>query len=166
MSMHYFCYFCLIPDVSCRWCGCFYLTECHVVTFMFTMSLCQYCAYTMFLFPMWDYETLHWLVIQRIKYLTHLFFSQMSLHVFRIRPLSEALGDLYMQFNTLKVELGKLTSKLDSVEGFVDDLKDGRFARPQRPPSVGLRFPLRAQMRTPDRGMIKGPPLRRRSQIP
>ncbi|XP_056263688.1 uncharacterized protein si:dkey-282h22.5 isoform X4 [Pseudoliparis swirei] len=84
----------------------------------------------------------------------------------RIRPLSEALGDLYMQFNTLKVELGKLTSKLDSVEGFVDDLKDGRFARPQRPPSVGLRFPLRAQMRTPDRGMIKGPPLRRRSQIP
>ncbi|TNN71560.1 hypothetical protein EYF80_018246 [Liparis tanakae] len=87
----------------------------------------------------------------------------------RIRPLSEALGDLYMQFNTLKDELRKLTSKLDSVEGFVDDLQDGRFARPQRPqrpPSAGLRSPLRAQMRTPDRGMIKGPPLRRRSQIP
>uniref|UniRef100_A0A8C3G381 Uncharacterized protein n=1 Tax=Cyclopterus lumpus TaxID=8103 RepID=A0A8C3G381_CYCLU len=93
----------------------------------------------------------------------------------RIQPLSEALGDLYRQFNTLKDELGKLASKLDTVEGFVDDLKDGRFARPQRPlqrlpPRSGLRSPLQAQMRAPERGLIKGPPLikarKRRPQIP
>ncbi|XP_068574695.1 uncharacterized protein si:dkey-282h22.5 isoform X2 [Cebidichthys violaceus] len=82
----------------------------------------------------------------------------------RIQPLSDALGDLYTQFNTLKEELGKLTSKLDSVEGFVDDLKDGKYALPQRPvqrlpPTIGLRSPLRAQMRAPDRGTIKRPPL-------
>ncbi|XP_036944510.1 uncharacterized protein si:dkey-282h22.5 [Acanthopagrus latus] len=82
----------------------------------------------------------------------------------RIQPLSDALGDLYRQFNTLKDELGKLTSKFDSVEGFVDDLKAGRFALPQRPvqrfpPSIGLRSPLRAQMRAPVRGIIRGPTL-------
>ncbi|KAK9535155.1 hypothetical protein VZT92_007556 [Zoarces viviparus] len=82
----------------------------------------------------------------------------------RIRPLSDALGDLYTQFNTLKDELGKLNSKLDSVEGFVDDLKYGKFALPQRPvqrlpPSIGLRSPLRAQMRAPVRGTINGRPL-------
>ncbi|XP_038593493.1 uncharacterized protein si:dkey-282h22.5 isoform X2 [Micropterus salmoides] len=80
----------------------------------------------------------------------------------RIQPLSDALTDLYRQFNTLKDELGRLTTKFDSVEGFVDDLKDGRFTRPQRPvqripPSVGLRSPLRAQMRGPGRGIIKEP---------
>ncbi|KAL7377825.1 hypothetical protein ABVT39_004869 [Epinephelus coioides] len=84
----------------------------------------------------------------------------------RIQPLSDALGDLYREFNMLKDELGKLTSKFDSFEGFVDDLKDGRFALPQRPvqrvpPSVGLRTPLRAQMRAHDRGIIKGPTLLR-----
>ncbi|KAI9539285.1 hypothetical protein NQZ68_005364 [Dissostichus eleginoides] len=51
----------------------------------------------------------------------------------RIQPLSEALGDLYRQFNSLKDELGTLTSKFDSVEGFVEELKQGRFALPQRP---------------------------------
>lgn len=82
----------------------------------------------------------------------------------RIQPLSDALGDLYRQFNSLKEELGRLTSKFDGVEGFVDDLKDGRFALPQRPvqrvpPRFGLRSPLRAQMRAPDRAAIKGPTL-------
>ncbi|KAL3053668.1 hypothetical protein OYC64_006064 [Pagothenia borchgrevinki] len=77
----------------------------------------------------------------------------------RIQPLSEALGDLYRQFNSLKDELGRLTSKFDSVEGFVDDLKQGRFALPQRPvqrvpPGVGLRSPLRAQRRPPYRGTV------------
>ncbi|XP_063760831.1 uncharacterized protein si:dkey-282h22.5 isoform X1 [Eleginops maclovinus] len=82
----------------------------------------------------------------------------------RIQPLSDALGDLYRQFNSLKDELGALTSKFDSVEGFVDDLKQGRFALPQRPvqmvpPGVGLRSPLRAQMRPHYRGTIKEPTL-------
>ena len=82
----------------------------------------------------------------------------------RIQPLSDALSDLYRQFNTLKDELGKLTSKFDSVEGFVDDLKAGTFTPPQRPvqrfpPGIGLRSPLRAQMRAPVRGIIKVPTL-------
>ncbi|KAJ4931648.1 hypothetical protein JOQ06_010089 [Pogonophryne albipinna] len=80
------------------------------------------------------------------------------------QPLSEALGDLYRQFNSLKDELGRLTSKSDSVEGFVDDLKQGRFALPQRPvqrvpPGVGLRSPLRAQRRPPYRGTVQEPTL-------
>nr|XP_046272116.1 uncharacterized protein si:dkey-282h22.5 [Scatophagus argus]XP_046272117.1 uncharacterized protein si:dkey-282h22.5 [Scatophagus argus] len=81
----------------------------------------------------------------------------------RIQPLSAALGDLYRQFNTLKNELGKLTSKLDGVEAFVDHLKEGRFSLPQRiiPPSIGLRSPLRAQMRAPVRGIIRTPKLTR-----
>ncbi|KAM3597886.1 uncharacterized protein V6R79_010720 [Siganus canaliculatus] len=86
----------------------------------------------------------------------------------RIKPLSDALGDLYGQFNSLKDELGRLTLKFDSMEGFVDDLKHGRMTPPRRPlqrlpPSIGLRSPLRAQMRAPVRGIIKGPaPIRAR----
>ncbi|XP_041634182.1 uncharacterized protein si:dkey-282h22.5 [Cheilinus undulatus] len=80
----------------------------------------------------------------------------------RIQPLSNALGDLYKQFNTLKDELAALSAKFDSVEGFVDDLKEGRFTVPQRPvhrlpPGVGLRVPLRAQMRAPVQGIMRGP---------
>uniref|UniRef100_A0A3B3V1X6 Si:dkey-282h22.5 n=1 Tax=Poecilia latipinna TaxID=48699 RepID=A0A3B3V1X6_9TELE len=71
----------------------------------------------------------------------------------RIQPLSEALGDLYLQFNSLKDELGKLTSKFDGVEAFVDDIKEGRFTAPhwsvsRTPPGFGLRSPLGAQRRT------------------
>ncbi|TWW54907.1 hypothetical protein D4764_0015560 [Takifugu flavidus] len=82
----------------------------------------------------------------------------------RIRPLSDAVGDLYRQFNTLKDDLAKLTSKFDGVEAFVDDLKHGRVSVRQRPaqrllPDVGLRSPLRAQMRSPVRGIMKRPAL-------
>ncbi|XP_071318933.1 uncharacterized protein [Trachinotus anak] len=82
----------------------------------------------------------------------------------RIQPLSDALGDLYKQFNALKDELGTLTAKFDRVEASVDDLKDGRFALPRQPirrfpPTVGLRSPLRAQMRAPDKGIIMRPAL-------
>ncbi|XP_078141027.1 uncharacterized protein LOC144539521 isoform X2 [Centroberyx gerrardi] len=82
----------------------------------------------------------------------------------RIQPLSDALGDLYKQFNSLKDELGKLTTKFDRVEAFVDDLQEGKLSLPQRPiqripPRAGLRPPLRAQMRTPERGIAPGPTL-------
>ncbi|KAM7371912.1 hypothetical protein PAMP_009112 [Pampus punctatissimus] len=93
----------------------------------------------------------------------------------RIQPLSDALGDLYRQFNTLKDELGALTAKFDRVEAFVDDLKDGSFSLPKRPiqriaPNVGLRSPLPARMRAPDKRIIRQPiPIRvrrRRRQRP
>ncbi|KAM6904489.1 uncharacterized protein FYW49_014574 [Xenentodon cancila] len=80
----------------------------------------------------------------------------------RIQPLSDALGDLYRQFNLLKDDLGRLTVQFDKVEGFVDDLKDGRFKVPQRPvqrttPTFGLRSPLGAQRRAPERRIIGKP---------
>ncbi|XP_069381459.1 uncharacterized protein [Paralichthys olivaceus] len=82
----------------------------------------------------------------------------------RIQPLSEALGDLYRQFNSLKDELGSLSTKFDLVEAFVDDLRDGRSTQPERPiqripPRVGLRSPLQAQMKAPDRRIVRGPTL-------
>lgn len=83
-----------------------------------------------------------------------IFLCLFSLHSPRIKPLSDAVDDLYRQFNLLKVELGKLTFKFDYMEAFVDNLKDGRASGPQvqrRLPFVGLRSPLRAQMRAPIR---------------
>ncbi|KAF7643898.1 hypothetical protein LDENG_00231510, partial [Lucifuga dentata] len=85
----------------------------------------------------------------------------------RIQTLSDALGDLYKQFSNLKDELGRLTSKFDQVEAFVDDLKDG-VSFPQRPtleipPRVNLRLPVRAQMRAPERRIVPGPAVIRAS---
>lgn len=82
----------------------------------------------------------------------------------RIQPLSNALGDLYTQFNSLKDELGRLSANFDRLEGFVDELKDGRFKPPRRPvqnipPKLGLRSPLRAQMRAPERRITTRPTL-------
>lgn len=84
----------------------------------------------------------------------------------RIRPLSDAVGDLYRQFNTLKDDLAKLTSRFDGVEAFVDDLKQGRLSLRQRPVHTGLRSPLRAQMRAPVRGVMKRPVLITRRRGP
>uniref|UniRef100_A0A673A1H3 Uncharacterized protein n=1 Tax=Sphaeramia orbicularis TaxID=375764 RepID=A0A673A1H3_9TELE len=49
----------------------------------------------------------------------------------RIQPLSDALGDLYKEFNSLKERLAELTSKFEGVEAFVDDVRAGR--RPALP---------------------------------
>lgn len=89
----------------------------------------------------------------------------------RIRPLSDAVRDLYRQFNTLKDDLAKLTSKFDGMEAFVDDLKHGRVSVRQRPvqrvlPNVGLRSPLRAQMGSPVRGVMRRPALITRRRGP
>lgn len=52
----------------------------------------------------------------------------------RIKSLSEALDDLYKEFNALKERLGELTNKFDSVEAFVDQMSAGRQVQPARPP--------------------------------
>ncbi|MGH0133379.1 UNVERIFIED_CONTAM: hypothetical protein FKN15_052360 [Acipenser sinensis] len=55
----------------------------------------------------------------------------------RIQPLSEALGDLFKEFNALKERLGELTTKFDGIEGFVDEMRAGRGPSPprqERPP--------------------------------
>ncbi|MEQ2231934.1 hypothetical protein ILYODFUR_005770 [Ilyodon furcidens] len=44
----------------------------------------------------------------------------------RIQPLSEALGNLYMEFNSLKERLADLTARFEAVESFVDKVQSGR----------------------------------------
>ncbi|XP_078082122.1 uncharacterized protein LOC144501972 [Mustelus asterias] len=46
----------------------------------------------------------------------------------RIHTLSEALDDLYKEFNALKERLIELTNKFEGVELFVDELKASRYA--------------------------------------
>ncbi|KAM9471364.1 uncharacterized protein ACWYII_007236 isoform 1-T2 [Salvelinus alpinus] len=44
----------------------------------------------------------------------------------RIQPLSEALDDLYKEFNSLKAHLGELTEKFVAIETFIDEVKTER----------------------------------------
>ncbi|KAJ8251027.1 hypothetical protein GJAV_G00216310 [Gymnothorax javanicus] len=46
----------------------------------------------------------------------------------RIQPLSEALDDLYKEFNALKAHLGDLSEKVVAIETFMDELKTERAA--------------------------------------
>lgn len=55
-----------------------------------------------------------------------------ELNVLRIQPLSDALGDLYKEFNALKERLAELTTKFDGVESFVDDVRSGKKPAPLR----------------------------------
>ncbi|KAL4659038.1 hypothetical protein GN956_G2435 [Arapaima gigas] len=41
----------------------------------------------------------------------------------RIQPLSEALDDLFKEFNALKIHLGDLSEKVVALETFVDKVK-------------------------------------------
>uniref|UniRef100_A0A673HVY4 Uncharacterized protein n=1 Tax=Sinocyclocheilus rhinocerous TaxID=307959 RepID=A0A673HVY4_9TELE len=43
-----------------------------------------------------------------------------------IQPLSEALNDLYKEFNSLKERLAELTTKFEGIELFVDEARTGR----------------------------------------
>ncbi|KAG5262809.1 hypothetical protein AALO_G00279140 [Alosa alosa] len=56
----------------------------------------------------------------------------------RIEPLSEALSDLYKEFNALKERLGELTTQFEGVEAFVDDARAGRSPSPPRPERLPL----------------------------
>ncbi|KAM8825318.1 uncharacterized protein ACB058_021280 [Synchiropus picturatus] len=54
----------------------------------------------------------------------------------RIQPLSEALDDLYKEFNALKSHLGDLTEKFSAIETFIDELKANRVPNsPARDPA-------------------------------
>lgn len=85
----------------------------------------------------------------------------------RIQPLSNALGDLYTQFNRLKEELRGLTANVDKVEAIVDEIKHGRLL-PGRllqriPPGSAQRPPLRGQLKSPVR-LVSPTHLRRASR--
>ena len=53
----------------------------------------------------------------------------------RIQPLSEALDDLYKEFNALKAHLGELTDKFTTIEAFIDEVKAGRASSPAPAPA-------------------------------
>lgn len=82
----------------------------------------------------------------------------------RIQPLSDALGDLYKEFNALKERLAELTDKFDGVEAFVDDARSGRNPRPPRgePRPQGLLRPREMEATATDAG---GRLQRRRSRV-
>lgn len=65
---------------------------------------------------------------------------------FRIQPLSEALDDLYKEFNALKAHLGELTDKFTPIETYIDELKaeKAKPTVPVAPPRRGV-----TRVRTP-----------------
>lgn len=74
----------------------------------------------------------------------------------RIQPLSDAVGDLYKQFNTLKENLAKLTNKFDKVESFVDEIQAGKFPKPKLWTSPRLpvrRIPAKSPVRVPGKAV-------------
>lgn len=65
-----------------------------------------------------------------IQCFSHISFS---LTLSRIQPLSEALDDLYKEFNALKSHLGELTEKFGPLETFIDELKAERASASAAP---------------------------------
>ncbi|KAG8129218.1 hypothetical protein E2320_015912 [Naja naja] len=51
----------------------------------------------------------------------------------RIKPLSDALDDLYKEFNALKEHLGGLTKRFEGVESFVDEMNKRQKLSPAKP---------------------------------
>lgn len=51
----------------------------------------------------------------------------------RIKPLSDALDDLYKEFNALKEHLGELTKRFEGVESFVDEMNKRQNLSPAKP---------------------------------
>lgn len=72
----------------------------------------------------------------------------------RIQPLSEALDDLYKEFNALKSHLGDLTEKFAAIETFIDEMKAGR-ANNANPAPAADPAPV---VRQPGRRILKKKP--------
>ncbi|XP_053144302.1 uncharacterized protein LOC128341784 isoform X2 [Hemicordylus capensis] len=73
----------------------------------------------------------------------------------RIKPLSDALDDLYKEFNALKERLGELTTRFEGVESFVDEMNKGQ----NQPPA---RTPVRVTQPEAEKAAVPLPPKRRR----
>ncbi|AWP19468.1 Hypothetical protein SMAX5B_015958 [Scophthalmus maximus] len=63
----------------------------------------------------------------------------------RIQPLSEALDDLYKEFNALKAHLGDLTEKFTAIETFIDEVKAGGHAAGPAPGPAPAPAPVPRQ---------------------
>lgn len=74
----------------------------------------------------------------------------------RIKPLSDAVDELYEHFNTLKDSLAKLGNKFDSVESFVDELQEELRSKLRL-----LKAPAQTRARVPARGANTAQWLRR-----
>ena len=61
----------------------------------------------------------------------------LCMSLFRIQPLSEALDDLYKEFNALKAHLGDLTEKFAAIETFIDEMKASRTTNANAGPAPG-----------------------------
>ncbi|KAH0629343.1 hypothetical protein JD844_011355, partial [Phrynosoma platyrhinos] len=73
----------------------------------------------------------------------------------RIKPLSDALDDLYKEFNALKERLGELTTRFEGVESFVDEMNQGQS-------QSAAKAPVRATQPEADKAVIPLPAKRRR----
>ncbi|XP_077184410.1 uncharacterized protein LOC143833021 [Paroedura picta] len=68
----------------------------------------------------------------------------------RIKSLSDALDDLYKEFNALKERLGELTTRFEGVESFVDEVNKGQGQTPAKTPNRAIQpeaSPLPAKRR-------------------
>ncbi|KAM9456919.1 uncharacterized protein Hap1MRO34_018251 [Clarias gariepinus] len=98
----------------------------------------------------WKYAILH-----QVKQMLVNDYASVLPEYVRIKSLSDAVDDLYKQFNTMKENLAKLTNKFDKVEEFVDELQAGKIPKawlwkpPQRPT---VRVPTQTPMRASGRG--------------
>ncbi|CAM2102077.1 unnamed protein product [Caretta caretta] len=73
----------------------------------------------------------------------------------RINSLSEALDDLYKEFNALKGRLGELSTRFEGVEAFMDEMNTSRGQTPAKPP-------IRAAQPEADKPVAATPAKRRR----
>lgn len=76
----------------------------------------------------------------------------------RIQPLSEALDDLYKEFNALKAHLGDLTEKFAAIETFIDEVKAQRAGAGSAPASAPAPAPGGVPRQTGRRLMKKKAP--------